>query len=59
LRFRIAADGGIDPDAVFIIGDEPHPWLAGAARDTLRLTSLRPPPLADMEVVVPLDFRIQ
>jgi len=47
------------PTRFSLIGDEPHPWLAGAARDTLRLTSLRPPPLADMEVVVPLDFRIQ
>lgn len=58
LRLRILADGSIAPDSVAVQGDAAHPLLVAGAMETVRTVSLKPPPLPVMDVVAPLQFRI-
>lgn len=58
LRLRILADGSIAPDSVAVQGDAAHPLLVAGAMETVRTVPLKPPPLPVMDVVAPLQFRI-
>lgn len=58
LRLRILADGSIAPDSVVVQGDAAHPLLVAGAMETVRTVPLKPPPLPVMDVVAPLQFRI-
>lgn len=58
LRLRILADGSIAPDSVAVQGDPAHPLLVAGAMETVRTVPLKPPPLPVMDVVAPLQFRI-
>lgn len=58
LRLRILADGSIAPDSVAMQGEAAHPLLVAGAIETVRTVPLKPPPLPVMDVVAPLQFRI-
>lgn len=58
VRMRILADGSIDPDSIRVVGEGGNPVLIAGALETVERVALTPPPRPRIEIVAPIQFRL-